>query len=131
MSSLCNESPLSCACVAALISYLELLNKEDKFGQFLVEKYDLSQYVLLDSAAASALNLFSTTQTASQQRQPADSIYNLLNHCHTAQVKHYYTTNLLKFYSVQNSVAWKERVKKITSNELYQKCIISNIREFK
>jgi len=87
ISNLANETHLSSACVAALITYLELLSKEEKFGQFLLEKYDLSQYVLLDSAAVSALNLFSTTTTSAQQRQPADSIYSLLNHCHTAQVR--------------------------------------------
>ena len=72
-------------CVTAIITYLELLNKDDKFEQFSIEKYDLSLYVVLDSAASSALNLFSKTQT-NRQGLPPDSIYSLLNHCQTPQV---------------------------------------------
>ncbi|KAH6567900.1 hypothetical protein BASA62_005862 [Batrachochytrium salamandrivorans] len=47
-------------CVAALIKYLGLLADESNFGEYTMNKHDLSQYMRLDAAAVKALNLTAT-----------------------------------------------------------------------
>ncbi|XP_076802705.1 DNA mismatch repair protein Msh2-like [Clavelina lepadiformis] len=80
------DHQFSTSCLCALVSYLELLNKEEKFGEFVAEKYDLSQYMKLDSAAKLALNLFPEKFAGTVlSNRPSDSLYGILNHCQTPQ----------------------------------------------
>jgi len=75
------------SCIAALISYLNLMDNDDNFGQFTVEKFDLTRYMRLDSAAVSALNMFSPVKTSAvQQSRATDSLFAVLNRCQTHQV---------------------------------------------
>jgi DNA mismatch repair protein MSH2 len=51
------DAKLAMGALASLISYLELLADETNFGQFSLERFDLSKCMRLDAAAVSALNL--------------------------------------------------------------------------
>ncbi|KAJ1339814.1 hypothetical protein BSLG_005552 [Batrachochytrium salamandrivorans] len=68
-------------CVAALIKYLGLLADESNFGEYTMNKHDLSQYMRLDAAAVKALNLTATGRTGPKSM----SIFGLLDQCKTAQ----------------------------------------------
>ncbi|KAJ1342735.1 hypothetical protein BSLG_002832 [Batrachochytrium salamandrivorans] len=68
-------------CVAALIKYLGLLADESNFGEYTMNKHDLSQYMRLDAAAVKALNLTATGKTGPKSM----SIFGLLDQCKTAQ----------------------------------------------
>lgn len=67
-------SALSC-----LISELELLANDENIGNFTIFKYDLSQYMRLDSAATQALNLVPNPRDPTQKY----NLYGLLNKCKT------------------------------------------------
>ncbi|KAI8143014.1 DNA mismatch repair protein-like protein msh-2 [Fennellomyces sp. T-0311] len=69
----------ACACI---IKYLRLLNDESNFGHYELKYHDLSQYMRLDAAALSALNLMPNPQDGSNKTM---NLYGLLNHCRTAQ----------------------------------------------
>lgn len=51
------DAKLAMGALASLISYLELLADESNFGNFSLERFDLSRCMRLDAAAVSALNL--------------------------------------------------------------------------
>ncbi|XP_065837498.1 DNA mismatch repair protein Msh2-like [Oscarella lobularis] len=75
------ELALSMNALGAAIRYLELLSDETNFGQFTLEKFDLSQYMKLDSAAVRALNLLPTPNDGGNK---SSSLFGLLNRCKTA-----------------------------------------------
>uniref|UniRef100_H2YRN8 DNA mismatch repair protein Msh2 n=1 Tax=Ciona savignyi TaxID=51511 RepID=H2YRN8_CIOSA len=82
-----SDHPLAASSLSSLIHYLELLSKDENFGEFRIRKFDLSQFMKLDSAAYSALNLFPerNTQGIVQHSKPVDSLYGVLNNCQTVQ----------------------------------------------
>ncbi|XP_078490146.1 DNA mismatch repair protein Msh2 [Ciona intestinalis] len=82
-----SDHPLASSSLSSLIRYLELMSREENFGEFRIRKFELSQYMKLDSAAYSALNLFPerTAQGVAQSSKPIDSLYGLLNNCQTVQ----------------------------------------------
>ena len=69
----------ACACI---VKYLQLLSDESNFGHYELKHHDLSQYMRLDAAALSALNLMPNPQDGSNQTM---NLYGLLNKCKTAQ----------------------------------------------
>lgn len=69
---------------ASLISYLNLLENEDNFESFSLERFDNTQCMRLDMAASSALNLFPSALHAGNKTA---SIFGVLDHCKTAQGK--------------------------------------------
>jgi len=86
LSSLCNENKKSIDCLNAVILFLKLLSMDSNFNQYSISKYELSQYMKLDTSAYSALNLFpDKTSMNFQQKNDNTCLYNLLNHCQTSQ----------------------------------------------
>ncbi|XP_039248324.2 DNA mismatch repair protein Msh2-like isoform X2 [Styela clava] len=85
-----SEKDAAACALASCINYLELLNNEDNFDQYIFKTYDLSQYMRLDRSAYSALNLFSnesSSYSVGGMKKSADSLYNLLDQCKTQQAK--------------------------------------------
>lgn len=82
-----NDYQLSFGCCNALINYLELLT-EDEFSEgqtFSIEKYNLSNYMKLDSSTLNALNIFPAKQAnnLTMKSNQIGSIFELLNKCKT------------------------------------------------
>ncbi|WFD33172.1 MSH2 protein [Malassezia sp. CBS 17886] len=75
---------LAMSSMAALISYLGLLEYESNFGQFRLRPHDLSEFLRLDNAAMQALSLFPDTHGAGPS-QRTTSVFGLLHRCRTAQ----------------------------------------------
>ncbi|KAI5964989.1 msh2 [Candida margitis] len=71
------EYSLSLSCCNALVAYLELLENDSK--NFTIDKYDLSEYMKLDSSTIKALNVFPEFKSTS-----INSIFELLNKCKTS-----------------------------------------------
>eukprot|EP00040_Diaphanoeca_grandis_P044760 m.13470 g.13470 ORF g.13470 m.13470 type:complete len:905 (-) comp9744_c0_seq1:34-2748(-) len=69
---------------STLISYLSLLENEDNFESFTLDRFDNTQCMRLDMAAASALNLFPSNL---HQGNKTASIFGVLDNCKTAQGK--------------------------------------------
>lgn len=65
--------------IAAIIKYLELLSDENNFGHFKLDKFELSQFVHLDSAAVKALGLIPLISDENK----SCSLFGLLNRCRT------------------------------------------------
>lgn len=79
-----SDYQLSFACCNCLINYLELLNNDDDSKIFTIEKYDLSQFMRLDTSTLNALNIFPNKQTNfNVKSNQISSIYELLNKCKT------------------------------------------------
>ncbi|KAJ3117500.1 MutS-like protein, partial [Nowakowskiella sp. JEL0407] len=70
------------ACLAATISYLDLLSDEAHFGVFSIFTHDLGMYMRLDAAAVRALNLIPRPQDGGNKFM---SLFGLLNRCKTSQ----------------------------------------------
>lgn len=71
-----NDFPLSLACCNALLHYLELTT-----GSFSIDKYNLSEYMKLDTSTTKALNIFPVS--TSYNKPSVSSIFDLLNKCKT------------------------------------------------
>lgn len=76
--SFCLDMKHSMSAMACLISELNLLSEASNTYRLI--KYDLSQYMRLDSAAINALNLVPTQRDENQKH----SLYGLLNRCKTS-----------------------------------------------
>lgn len=76
------EMKAAMGATAGLIKYLDLLGDESNFGQYHIETYDLSQYMRLDAAAVSALNLMPTGLEGSNKNM---SLFGMLNKTKTSQ----------------------------------------------
>ncbi|KAI5958543.1 MSH2 [Candida theae] len=72
-----SEYSLSLSCCNALVAYLELLDNDSK--NYTIDKYDLSEYMKLDSSTMKALNVFPEFKSTS-----INSIFELLNKCKTS-----------------------------------------------
>nr|CAB3264028.1 DNA mismatch repair protein Msh2 [Phallusia mammillata] len=81
------DYPEAASCLASLVHYLDMMNKEDGFGQYVVNKYDLAHFVRLGSTALHALNLFPEpgSYSTAQSNRSVNSLFGLLNHCQTLQ----------------------------------------------
>lgn len=75
------ELPLGLVCVGCLISELELMSDESKFGSYNLASKSLTQYMRIDSPAADAVNLLPKANDGSNITY--GSIYGVLNHCKT------------------------------------------------
>jgi DNA mismatch repair protein MSH2 len=69
---------------ASLVGYLELLDNEENFGNYTMQRFDGSQYMRLDTAATQALNLFPGPMDGGNKSM---SIFGVLDQCKTAQGK--------------------------------------------
>ncbi|CAH6721808.1 DNA mismatch repair protein Msh2p [[Candida] jaroonii] len=82
-----NDYQLSFACCNALITYLSLLNEDiesNEIKHFTIEKYDLMNYMKLDSSTLNALNIFPNKQSnLNIKNNQVSSIFELLNKCKT------------------------------------------------
>lgn len=76
----CLELKHAMGALACLISELDLLSATENASTFKLIKYDLSQYMRLDSAATTALNIVPTQRDENQRH----SLYGLLNRCKTS-----------------------------------------------
>lgn len=70
---------LAMGSAASLIKYLGALQDPSNFGQYQLYQHDLSQFMKLDAAALSALNLMPGPRDGSKTM----SVYGVLNHCKT------------------------------------------------
>ena len=68
------DFPLSLACCSALLHYLELSS-----GEFSIDKYNLSDYMKLDTSTTKALNIFPASNNYTKPN--VSSIFDLLNKC--------------------------------------------------
>ena len=71
---------LAMSSLAALISFLELLNDDTNHGAFNIVTFDLKNYMRLDAAAMQALNLVPTPTDANKSM----NLFGRLNSCKTA-----------------------------------------------
>lgn len=69
--------------LAAIITYLSLLDAVASHGKWHLKHHDLSQYMKLDASALKALNLMPNPLELGGNKSM--SLYGLLNHCKTAQ----------------------------------------------
>uniref|UniRef100_A0A146KK08 DNA mismatch repair protein MSH2 n=2 Tax=Lygus hesperus TaxID=30085 RepID=A0A146KK08_LYGHE len=69
--------------LSAVIKYLELCSDTENFGHFKIQNLDRQRFVYLDSAAISALSVYSTAENSS--RSNPTTIVDLLDKCRTAQ----------------------------------------------
>lgn len=76
------DAKLAMGALASLITYLDLLADEGNFGQFSLDRFDLSRCMRLDAAAVNALNLMPTLADGGNKTM---SLFGLLNLCKTAQ----------------------------------------------
>ena len=71
---------LATEALGCLIKYLELMADESNFGQYVMRRLDLSQYMHLDSAAIDSLKLVASKRDVNKHL----NLYSLLNKCNTS-----------------------------------------------
>lgn len=76
-----DEAPLAKGCLSALLRYLDLLSDPTNHEKYTVFKYDLTQYLKLDSTAIVALNLFPAANASASSYVKKSSLYGVLNVC--------------------------------------------------
>jgi DNA mismatch repair protein MSH2 len=94
---------LALSACSALVSYLDLLSTDNSRGFYTLTTHDLSHYMRLDASAVRALTLMPDSSTTAfgaplamsnpgygstpvlGKKDPASSLYALLNKCKTAQ----------------------------------------------
>eukprot|EP01091_Cochliopodium_minus_P014935 TRINITY_DN5185_c0_g1_i1.p1 TRINITY_DN5185_c0_g1~~TRINITY_DN5185_c0_g1_i1.p1 ORF type:complete len:910 (+),score=325.71 TRINITY_DN5185_c0_g1_i1:30-2759(+) len=74
------ELTLAMGSLSSLILYLELINDDTNHGVYTLIRFDLKQYMKLDSAAVQALNLVPTATDGNKNM----NLYGRLNYCKTA-----------------------------------------------
>ncbi|BGO94891.1 hypothetical protein NBRC10512_006153 [Rhodotorula toruloides] len=78
------DHKVAMSAVAALISYLALMQDSSNFGAYALKTHDLSMYMRLDASALRALNLM-PDPTGIGNSSKTMSVFGLLNRCKTAQ----------------------------------------------
>ncbi|BGP27056.1 DNA mismatch repair protein MSH2 [Rhodotorula toruloides] len=78
------DHKIAMSAVAALISYLALMQDSSNFGAYALRTHDLSMYMRLDASALRALNLM-PDPTGLGNSSKTMSVFGLLNRCKTAQ----------------------------------------------
>ncbi|EGW35816.1 uncharacterized protein SPAPADRAFT_48774 [Spathaspora passalidarum NRRL Y-27907] len=79
------DFPLSLSCCNALIQYLDLLGELNTDKAFTINKYNLSNFMKLDSSTMKALNIFPQAGSSTYKSSSGNitSIFELLNKCKT------------------------------------------------
>lgn len=76
---------LACQSLSAVIKYLELGNDSSNLGQFEISTLSPRQFVHMDNAAVTALNIFSKRSRNNINSFKYESIFDVLNRCRTPQ----------------------------------------------
>lgn len=73
----------ACKSTASIIKYLSLLNDDNATNNCSLKNYSLNEYVRLDKAAMSALNIYAEPSTSERKSQSSVTLYTFLNKCKT------------------------------------------------
>lgn len=75
---------LACKSTASIIKYLSLLNDDNASNNCCLRNYNLNEYVRLDKAAVSALNIYTEPSSSLDRKaQSTITLYTFLNKCKT------------------------------------------------